>query len=228
MLPPRHDAPGRFLSPADRIIYSGFGLACYEAVVAASCAVVWRCPRRILVERLYRPYTGARHLSIGVGSGALLEKAVGRTGRLRELHLLDLSPGPLRHTQARLARYRPTTYRADVLEPLPVPERFFDSADLTLMLHCVRGNSITEKAIVFDHVTQVLRPGGVVFGATLLSHGVSITPAARALMAFYNRTKVFANHGDDLSDLDTELRSRFDHVRVTTVGCVALFAGVAR
>ncbi|GAA3744934.1 SAM-dependent methyltransferase [Spinactinospora alkalitolerans] len=222
-----HDVPARAPSLADRIVYSSFGLACYEAVVAASCAAVWRCPRSVLLKRLYRPHVGARHLSIGVGSGALLDRGDFPVPQ-PDLHLLDLNPGPLRRTAARLVRYRPTTHRADATQPLPVPARLFDSADLTLMLHCVRGASITQKAAVFDHVARALRPGGVVFGATVLARGVPASPVARRLTAFYNRTGVFSNRGDHLADLDTELRARFGSVHLDVVGCVALFAGVAR
>lgn len=218
-------------SLADRIVYGPLGLALYETVVAASCAAIWRCPRTVLLKRLYQqPHLGPRHLSIGVGSGALLTKAVTTTPRPHTLHLLDLHPGPLNRTAARLADHTPAvhTHTADVLRPLPVPADSVDSADLTLMLHCVRGDSITAKAAAIDNVARALVPGGTVVGATVLARGLPRTPAARALMGLYNRTGVFSNHGDSLTDLETELRARFDRVEVEPAGCVALFSGVAR
>ena len=72
-----------------------------------------------------------------------------------------------------------------------------------------------------------MKPGGVIFGATLLGQGIEMpNDAARKMMAFYNRKGIFSNREDDLEGLRSELEARFDEVKIEVLGCVALFQGL--
>jgi hypothetical protein len=136
--------------------------------------------------------------------------------------LLDLNPNSLATASRRIARYRPERYRADVLKPLTISVPPFQSVALTYLLHCLPGG-IAKKAVAFDNLAPLLAPGGVVFGATLLSIGVERSAAARALMRLYNRKGVFSNMADSVQGLRAALDQRFRLVEIEIVGCAALF-----
>ncbi|MCG8650685.1 MAG: hypothetical protein MI861_12685, partial [Pirellulales bacterium] len=89
---------------------------------------------------------------------------------------------------------------------------------------CLPGSFI-EKACVFDHLMPLMNPGATLFGSTILREGVALSWQARRLMEFYNRKGIFTNQSDCLSDLDHALKQRLHNVTLTTVGCVAIFAG---
>lgn len=109
-----------------------------------------------------------------------------------------------------------------MLEPFDLPRATYGSAALNFLLHCVPGDLAT-KAIAFDHVSACLRPGGVLFGSTILGSGVPTNPAGRFVMNAYNKKGIFHNRADTLEDLETELGRRFDDYIVRAEGCVALF-----
>ena len=206
---------------AGQAVYSPVTLALYDfAVLRVSNSLVWRCPtRRILA--LYDTHASGEHLDVGVGTGWYLDSCrfPSRTPRIG---LLDLNASSLAAAARRIARYRPQAFLADVLRPIAIEAPPFGSIALTYLLHCLPG-SIAEKAAAFDHLMPLLQPGGVVFGATLLSGGVERSAAARALMRAYNRRGIFSNEADDLEGLQRALRSRFRDVAVEVAGCGALF-----
>ena len=206
---------------AGQAIYNPRTLRIYDLVVLRlSNPLIWRCPTaRILA--LYDQHAGASHLDVGVGTGWYL-------GRCRfpapapRVGLMDLNADSLAFAVDRIARYRPETYRVDVLAAPATGLAPFDSIGMTYLLHCLPGD-IAAKAKAFDTVRPCLADGGVVFGATILSGGVPTTGAARALMRVYNRKGVFSNAADTLPDLRAALERRFRSVEITVVGCVALF-----
>src|SRR5262249_14953873 len=134
----------------------------------------------------------------------------------------DLNPNTLRYTSARLARYRPVTRQANALEPLPVEPGTVGSAGTSMLLHCVPG-AIPDKARVLDHLAACVRPGGRVFGATILTVGVPVTPLARTLLARFNRGGHFHNQRDSLADLHAALAARFQKFDLRVYGSAALF-----
>jgi len=75
----------------------------------------------------------------------------------------------------------------------------FDSIGLNYVLHCLPG-SMDEKSIALEHLVELLNPGGVLFGDTLLSSTTRQWPVRR-LMSFYNRKGIFCNTDDDLDGL---------------------------
>lgn len=201
--------------------YHRRGLAFYDLLVMhGSAPWFWRCPPRNF-RRLYDTCAGARHLEVGVGSGYLLAHC---RFPVPDPHitLVDLNPATLDYTAKRLKKYRTEKVRANALDPLPVPPGTFDSAALSFLLHCIPG-SLDEKGVVFAHAAAAVRPGGVVFGSTILSSGVPVTRAGRSLMRSLNDKGVFHNDRDDLDGLRRQLDTHFDHHELVTRGSVGLF-----
>lgn len=202
-------------------VYTPLTLAFYDlAVLGVSNPLIWRCPTPRILE-LYRRHVTDDHLDVGVGTGWYLDRC-GFPGERPRIGLLDLNPHALAAATRRLTRYRPETYRADVLRPVHLAAAPFRSASMTYLLHCLPGG-MAEKGRALDTLTALLDPDGVLFGATLLAAGLRRSGPARALMAAYNRVGIFSNTTDSLDALTQALRSRFADVDVDVVGCAALF-----
>jgi len=201
-------------------IYTPFMLAAgYDLVVLRlSNPLVWRCPTSRLLE-MYDEHVSANHLDVGVGTGYYLDRC--RFPSSPRLALMDLNPHSLAHAARRTARYRPETYKRNVLEPIEVDAPKFDTVGMTYLLHCIPG-AMEEKAVAFDHLRALVNPGGHIFGATLVQ-GDDQGRVARRLMALYNRKGIFHNELDTLGGLERVLAQRFGESRVTSVGCAALF-----
>lgn len=192
-------------------------------VIHGTYPLLWGCrwtrPAR-LYRRALRP--GMTVLDIGPGSGFFLDRFAPENLRL---HLLDRYPGSLTAAATRLSRYRPALHTGDALDPLPLPASSVDLVVLGMVLHCLRGQTITAKAPVFDHIHQVLKKEGQgqFLGYAVLSHGVRHNPLGRLGLGLLNRRGVFANTGDSLTDLVNVLNSRFEIVELSVRGSVALW-----
>jgi SAM-dependent methyltransferase len=210
---------------AGQAIYNRGILAVYDVgVLGLSCRLVWGCPKSPMLAR-YDRNVGARHLELGAGTGYFLDRCRFPIDS-PELTLVDLNETVLGVASARVARYRPRVVRADVLQPLPLPAGAYDSVAMNLLMHCLPGGW-DAKGTVFDSAARVLRPGGRVFGSTILARGVRPSLAARALMRFYQRRGIFHNTEDDLAGLRAQLVGRFADLRLAVRGCVALFEATA-
>lgn len=217
--------PSREQVHAGQAVYSRRTLPLYDLVVlGGSNRFVWKCPTARL-EAHYAQHLSANHLDVGVGTGYFLDRCRFPVEQPR-VALMDLNPNSLDHAARRIARYQPQTWQRNVLEPIAFADEPFDSIGINYLLHCLPG-SIADKAVVFDHLRPLMKPGARLFGATLLQGGVPRSAAARALMALYNRQGIFANRADDLAGLRRELERRFSGVSVEVVGCAALFVAQA-
>jgi SAM-dependent methyltransferase len=206
---------------AGQAIYNRATLALYDVgVLGLSCRLVWRCLKAAMLAS-YNRNVGSDHLELGVGTAYFLDRCHFPDQRPR-VTLVDLNPTVLKAAAARTSRYRPQVVRANVLEPLPLAASSYDSAGMNFLLHCLPGDWQT-KGAVFTHAATALRPGGRLFGSTILADGVRRTAAARALMRLYNSRGIFRNAGDDLAGLRSQLASHFAAARLTVSGCVALF-----
>lgn len=81
-----------------------------------------------------------------------------------------------------------------------------------------------KTAAVVRNLAERLKPGGVLFGSTILGRGVRHNSLGRILMRLYNRRGIFANLEDDRDGLEHGLAAQVGSVEVEDVGAVALFA----
>jgi SAM-dependent methyltransferase len=206
---------------AGQEIYSRAFLRIYDPVILGFYGnVVWRCPTSRLVEHYWRD-VGHRHLDIGPGTGYFLEHA--RLPYDARITLLDPNPDVLAHAARRLIRRHPSAIQADVLKPLPVaPGEFFDSAALNYVLHCLPGPPV-RKAAAVQNVAAVLKPGGVLFGATVLGATAPHTWLSRTVLRFVNSRRIFDNLSDTEQGLCDLLEASFASVEIDVIGSVAVF-----
>lgn len=207
-------------------VYTKRVLKAYDFVVlGVSNRFIWKCPTPRQLQH-YERHVSANHLDVGVGSGYFPDRCHFPSTPPR-VALLDLNPTALEFAAQRIARYRPESYRRNVLESFTINAPGFDSVAVNYLLHCLPG-SLASKAVIFDHLRPLMNANARLFGATLLHHGVVRSWAARRLMSVYNRKGIFSNQQDDLATLERELQRRFDDVKVEVLGCGALFSGRAR
>ncbi len=210
---------------AGAAIYTKFVLSIYDPLVFRfENAFVWKCPTRLLLGH-YNRHVSGNHLDVGVGTGHLLDKCQFPVDD-PTLALMDLNPNSLQFTSARLRRYTPATYLANVLEPIKFELPPFDSIGLNYLLHCLPG-SMVDKGRVFSHLKPFLNPGGVLFGTTILGRGVEFNLLGRLFMAVYNSRRILNNRNDDLVDLEENLERNFAKHSLHTIGCVTFFVGQA-
>jgi hypothetical protein len=214
-------------SPAYRgqAIYGRLFLPAYDAIVYRfNSPYLWRCPLSRLVAH-YDEHLSGRHLDVGVASGRVLDEAGFPTDE-PDLTLMDLNPNSLRTASARLARYRPQTHQANVLEDWGLPAATYDSVALTHILHCLPG-TIPSKRPAFESARAALAPGGTFFGATILGPEADHNPLGRAVINLNNRLGVMSNQHDTAEAIDNELRRHFASHQLEVVGTVALFSAEA-
>lgn len=223
MLLPMLSQPASRPRVASAAVYTKPILALYDiAVLGLSNRYAWRCPSAEILQ-WYNTHISANHLDIGVGTGYFLDHCRYPTSRPR-LTLLDLNSNSLQRTAARLSRYHPSALLADVLQPLPLRPRTFDSIGLNYLLHCLPG-TLAAKAGIFGQLAPLLRPGGCIFGTTILGQGAAQNRLARTLMRTYNTRGIFGNSADMLTDLEQGLRQHFQTYATYVVGMVAFFVG---
>ncbi|MEH1841106.1 MAG: methyltransferase [Nostoc sp.] len=204
-------------------IYNKSLLTTYDFfVLGLSNTFFWRCPTQLILD-FYNQNISAKHLDVGVGTGYFLDNCKFPHSN-PIITLVDLNPNSLEYTAQRIHRYNPTTLLADIFQPLP-SELTFDSIGLNYLLHCLPGNSILNKAVVFRNLNNSLNNGGVIFGTTILGKGVLHNFFARQLMRTYNAKGIFGNINDTHEDLETILKEYFRTYNIRIIGCVAFFVG---
>jgi hypothetical protein len=206
---------------AGQAVYTPVTLSLYDGfVLGFSNRFLWRCPTGKL-EAMYRRHVSGNHLDVGVGTGYFLDQTPWPTVDPK-ITLVDLNSHSLEAAANRIERYTPRALVANILQQLPLLELQFESVGLCYLLHCLPG-AMAEKAIVFDHVLDVMRDGAVVFGATIVQGDAPRSWAAQALMDFYNRKGIFCNAADTAQNLGAELEKRFNDVRLRQSGAVVMF-----
>jgi SAM-dependent methyltransferase len=206
--------------------YTPCFLRIYDNVVLKTfCTLVWGCPPRV-VRRLYNECVGNRHIDIGPGTGYFVDHCTFPTAR-PEITLLDLNVNCLKFSAARLARYRPAVCRANLMGALPLPRDHFDSAGMNNVLHAIPGGW-DRKGVVFGHVAEILRPGGTLFGTTVLDQGIPVSRLARRMLRVqHEQGTTFQNQGDDLAGLERQLAKYFPQYQVRVRGATAIFTATA-
>jgi SAM-dependent methyltransferase len=208
--------------PNSALIYSPLVVRfAYDTwVLGISNHLAWKVPTARL-RKFFEAHVHTDHLEAGAGTGYFPDHCALPGGNPR-ITLLDVNPHCLDRASRRLRRYRPTTVLADLNQPVPLPPGAFGSIHLGFVLHCLPG-PMEAKGKVLDHLRPLLRPEGVLFGATLLPDGGN--GFARLLTDVYNRKGIFGNREDTLEELRDVLRARFPVVTVERVGQAALFTG---
>lgn len=208
---------------AGHAFYTKRTLAVYDAAILGFFSrLAWKCPAR-RIEQHYDKHITMNHLDVGVGTGYFLDHCRFESASPR-LALMDPNVNCLAAASRRLARYNPEVYQANVLEPIPFDRPMFDSVGLNYVLHCIPGD-LAAKAVVFEHLKALTKPGGVIFGATLLHDGVPRNWLARRVMDRNNEHGIFSNVNDSLVGLETALSQQLTDSAVDVVGCVAIFSG---
>lgn len=208
---------------AGAAIYNPLTLRAYDLwVLGLSNRFAWRCPTPEL-QAQFEKHVGDRHLDIGVGSGYFLAHCR-FSSEAPCIVLADLNPASLAAAASRLRHLQPATHRVDVLQPFTLPEAPFDSVSMNYLLHCLPG-PLAAKAPAIRHAAAHLRPGGVMFGSTILGECVRHNAFGALLMKIYNRRGIFGNREDSLAALRELLRRELVDVEVRQIGRVALFSG---
>lgn len=206
--------------------YSRASLLAYDLwVLGLSNRYAWACPTETLLQH-FHSHVGARHLDIGVGTGYLLDHCHFPVAN-PFIVLADMNPASLAAASHRIRHLHPLMHQLNVLEAFKLPEAPFDSVSMNYLLHCLPG-SFADKAPAVAHAAAQLKPGGVLFGATILGDGVSHNALGGILMRVYNRQGIFSNRQDSADALQQMLEQHLKHIQLRIVGRVALFSGKRR
>ncbi|WP_067542465.1 class I SAM-dependent methyltransferase [Nocardia crassostreae] len=212
--------PGPLDARPGQAVYSRRILAVYDlGVLRLSYPLAWGCPSKHLVAH-YNRNVGVNHLDIGVGTGFFLDRC--RFPQPPTITLVDMNANSLAVTDERLRRYRVSTLQANILDPLLLPPESFDSIGINCLLHCLPG-TFDQKTTALANVRKLVRPGGVVFGSTVLVKGVHHNPLGRYLVNSWNRRGIWSNRHDDHPGPQRALGSHFTHVEIEMRGRSALF-----
>jgi SAM-dependent methyltransferase len=206
---------------AGQAVYTRGFLSAYDAFVYGfNHPVLWRCSKARLVEH-YDAHLSARHLDIGVATGALLDAATFPVAA-PEVTLMDLNPNSLAAASARIARYEPRSHQANVLEDWRLEPGTYESVAMTNLLHCLPG-PMSAKAVAFEHAHRALAPGGTLFGVTILGKDVDRSPLAAAMIELSNARGILDNRNDGPAELDAALAAVFPQREIHIRGLLALF-----
>jgi hypothetical protein len=221
----RDATPSTQDAAAAAAIYSKVALSIYDPLVFGfENRFVWRCPTEHLLDH-YNRHVSGNHLDVGVGTGYLLDNCQFPAAD-PTIALMDANPNSLQVTSARIRRYQPAVYLANVWEPIEIDMLPFDSIGLNYLLHCLPG-SMGDKGRVFVNLKPLLNQGGVLFGTTLLGQDADFNLLGRLFMHLYNSRRILNNGKDSLADLEEALERNFDKYSLHTVGCVTFFVGHA-
>jgi 2-polyprenyl-3-methyl-5-hydroxy-6-metoxy-1,4-benzoquinol methylase len=185
-----------------------------------NCRFLWQCPSNNLLN-LYNKCVSGNHLDIGVGTGYFLDKCRFPSPNPR-IALMDLSENSLEVTRKRLYRYNPRVYVGNALEKFDVENHRYNSIGMMNLLHCLPGDMISKK-VVFENADEVLNPGGIIFGSTILYKEVRRNPVTTITLKMYNKKGIMTNLDDDIDVLRSNLKEQFSESSVETIGCMALF-----
>ena len=209
-----HDQPDQDRG-ADGRIYNPITLRLYDVVVLGLTNTwIWRCPTASM-KQMYRDNMGARHLDIGPGTGYYLQDSTAS-----EIVLLDRNTSSLHASARRIEQSTPAVTVEQRTQSFFDPiEGQFDSIGANFLLHCIPGSGKWER---LAELANNLKPGGVLFGSTVVLDPQTASPVAQKLNAFYNRVGVFGNSEDSSAQLKAALQD-FAEVEVQRHGQVLVF-----
>lgn len=172
-------------------IYNQFTLPFYDwVVIGFNNHFVWKCPTKKMLH-FYNEHITTNHLDVGVGSGYYLDHACFSSENPR-IGLMDMSIYSLEKSARRIRRYKPEIFCMNVLDPIKVETKKFDSIGLNYLLHCVPG-AMQPKSIIFKHLKALIEPDGVIFGSTILGKGVNNSLLARCMIRLLEPSGILNN-----------------------------------
>ncbi len=205
-------------------VYTPIMLKLYNLwVLDISNQWIWRCPKAIQLEQ-FNKYISSNHLDIGVGTGYYLKSC--KILPQSKISLMDLNLNCLNEAKEALLKkgIDAAAYQADIFKKQPTLSEKFSSISMNYLLHCLPGNMQTKETCVHNAVSM-LRPQGVLFGATILADKHLHTTASQFLSNFYNKKQIFSNQEDSHEALLQVLNKHLIDVDVSVIGCVAVFKG---
>lgn len=203
-------------------VYTPILLKIYNIwVLDISNSWIWRCSKQDQLEQ-FNKNMSINHLDIGVGTGYYLKHC--QMPLNCKLSLMDLNTNCLNTARTLLEDLSPDVYLQDIFKPHIGLSKQFNSISMNYLLHCLPGNMVIKSAAIAN-AASMLVPGGVLFGATILSDDRFHNKLSRKLCAFYNKKGIFSNQQDTLKTLQSSLKKHLIEVDVSVIGCVALFKG---
>ncbi|KAH8658379.1 S-adenosyl-L-methionine-dependent methyltransferase [Xylariales sp. PMI_506] len=206
---------------SEEVLYTPWRLAFYDFwVLGLVTTYGWCCPTTTYLLPLFRANVRKNHLDIGVGSGYYLDPSTVPT--TTKLTLIDSESHALAVAKARTKRSDATAIVANVLEPLPLSEKY-DSVSMYYLLHCIPV-SIEQKCRVFSNIKLHMTPDGVLTGANILNKGVKQDNFFGAwIRRGITRHGILHNASDTAYDFEHALRENFHKVETWVVGSIFIF-----
>ncbi|CAG7918034.1 unnamed protein product [Penicillium olsonii] len=200
-------------------MYNRVMLAVYDIwVLGVVNTYAWHCPTKTMQLPFFKKHLSSRHLDIGPGTGYYLANA--GIPATTSVSVLDLNPNCLEDAKAALARPDLPTFLADVLEPLPLEEKY-GSISTFYLIHCLPG-PLERKMVLYKNLKYHLEQDGVVYGTTILGTGV-FNWFGKIIMHFLNKGRVFDNRGDGEVGIREALKKDYKVVKTEVVGNIMFF-----
>lgn len=229
---------GELVTPAKERVYKSvysrsFLAGVYDHyVLGFNMKYAWGCATDSVLVPFFSDNMSHRHMDVGVATGYLPAKVLGRPLRRLEKHhvtLVDFNETSLNSSRARVQAASPMTtvecVQADVTEPLPAAlaaeTRSYDTMTMFNLFHCVPGGP--EKLRAIGTYKELLKDDGTLAGCTVLGRKHSTGWFSHLYVRFYNWLDIFNNWDDEREAFDEVLKKEFAVVETEVVGMMLLF-----
>lgn len=205
-------------------VYTPIMLKLYNLwVLDISNQWIWRCSKAKQLAQ-FNKYISSNHLDIGVGTGYYLKSC--EIPAQSKISLMDLNLNCLNATKGALLKkgIDASAYHADIFKGQPDLSEKFNSISMNYLLHCLPGDMQIKETCI-QNAVSMLKPQGVLFGATILAEKKLHTTASQFLCNFYNKKGIFSNYEDTHDALFQALNKHLVDIDISIVGCVAIFKG---
>lgn len=159
-----------------------------------NCKYAWKCNQSV-IKNLYKNNISKNHLEIGPGTGYFLKDY-----NFDNLFLMDINRDILKASQDNLKinSKNINIYQHNIFEDdNKVNNLNLDSIGLTYVLHCVPGKL---DFLLNNLVKNINNNNYTIFGATVIPNNNDFIASTE--LFFLNKTGVFSNYNDKMSDLE--------------------------
>ena len=167
---------------------------------------VWKLSNQ-KIDDMYKTHTGRNHLEIGPGPDPYnFCKNTNITFMDLNIHSLHMAKNKVVHAN---------TVLGSAIEPDDFPShQSYDSIGIFNVMHCIHEPS--KWARLFYNAKNVLSPGGVIFGSTVLNKD--------AFSKLLNTSGIFHNKHDNLDQINRSAKPHLQKMYAHEFGKCALFA----